>query len=63
MAVGTGLQAASFIWASEKDGWRHLYRVSRDGKKETLLTPGNYDVMDILRIDEKGGYPLFCSIP
>ena len=36
-----------FLWASEKDGWRHLYRVSRDGKKETLITNGNYDVMDI----------------
>ena len=23
-----------FIWFSEKDGWRHLYRVSRDGKKQ-----------------------------
>jgi dipeptidyl-peptidase-4 len=52
-----------FLWASEKDGWRHLYRVSRDGKKETLLTPGNYDVMDIIRIDEKGGYLYFAASP
>ena len=26
-----------FLWASEKDGWRHLYRVSRDGKKKPWL--------------------------
>jgi len=52
-----------FIWASEKDGWRHLYKVSRDGKKETLLTPGNYDVIDIFQIDEKGGYIYFAASP
>ncbi len=52
-----------FLWASEKDGWRHLYRVSRDGKKETLITNGNYDVMDIAAIDEKGGYVYFHASP
>ena len=52
-----------FVWASEKDGWRHLYRVSRDGKKETLITNGKYDVMDISSIDEKGGYLYFLASP
>jgi dipeptidyl-peptidase-4 len=52
-----------FIWASEKDGWRHLYRISRDGKKETLITKGNYDVMDIACIDEAGGYVYFMASP
>src|SRR4029077_7747429 len=27
-----------FLWAADKDGWRHLYRISRDGKKEILVT-------------------------
>ena len=52
-----------FLWTSEKDGWRHLYRVSRDGKKESLVTNGNYDVMDIVRLDEKGGYVYFMASP
>ena len=52
-----------FLWASEKDGWRHLYRVSRDGKKETLITNGNYDVMEISAIDEKGGWLYFHASP
>ncbi|MDF2191730.1 DPP IV N-terminal domain-containing protein [Paraflavitalea sp. CAU 1676] len=52
-----------FIWSSEKDGWRHLYRVSRDGKKETLITAGNYDVMEITCIDEKGGFLYFMASP
>ncbi len=52
-----------FLWASEKDGWRHLYRISRDGKKETLVTVGKYDVMDIVRVDEKNGYLYFMASP
>jgi dipeptidyl-peptidase-4 len=52
-----------FMWASEKDGWRHLYRISRDGKKEKLITKGNYDVMQINAIDEKSGYVYFSASP
>ena len=52
-----------FLWASEKDGWRHLYRISRDGKKETRVTNGKYDVMDISVIDEAGGFVYFHASP
>jgi dipeptidyl-peptidase 4 len=52
-----------FIWASEKDGWRHLYRISRDGKKETLITKGNFDVMGISAINEATGYIYFLASP
>jgi len=52
-----------FLWAAEKDGWRHLYRISRDGKKETLITKGRYDVMDIAAVDERGGYLYFHASP
>lgn len=52
-----------FLWASEKDGWRHLYRLSRDGKRETLVTNGAYDVMDIVKVDEKGGFVYFMASP
>src|SRR5690606_13593241 len=45
-----------FLWESEKDGWRHLYRIAADGKAETLVTPGDFDVMSVRHIDEKGGY-------
>ncbi len=53
----------SFIWASEKDEWRHLYAVSKDGKSERLITKGNFDVIDIARIDEKGGYIYYLASP
>ncbi|MCX6336032.1 MAG: DPP IV N-terminal domain-containing protein [Bacteroidetes bacterium] len=53
----------AFLWASEKDGWRHLYRISRDGKSQTLITNGKYDVMQISAIDEKNGYLYFEASP
>jgi dipeptidyl-peptidase-4 len=52
-----------FLWVTEKDGWRHITRVSRDGKKEVLVTPGNYDVMSITLIDEKNNYVYFLASP
>jgi len=52
-----------FLWVSEKDGWRHIYRISRDGKKETLLTKGEYDMISLRAIDEKGGYVYFMASP
>ncbi|KAA3438677.1 S9 family peptidase [Rufibacter hautae] len=52
-----------FLWASEKDGWRHLYRVSRDGKKETLISKGAYDVMSIVNVNEQDGYVYVMASP
>ncbi len=54
---------SEFLWASDKDGWRHLYRVSRDGKNETLVTIGNYDVIEISLIDEKNNTLYFLASP
>lgn len=52
-----------FLWASEKDGWRHLYRISKDGKKQTLITKGNYDVISRSRVDEKNNVLYFSASP
>ncbi len=52
-----------FTWTSEKDGWRHLYRVSRDGTQETLITKGPFDVISICCIDPKGGYVYYLASP
>ena len=40
----------SFSWISEKDGWRHLYLINRQSGDMSLLTPGDYDVVDSLKI-------------
>jgi len=52
-----------FLWVSEKDGWRHVYRIGRDGHGEVLVTRGNYDVLGLSRVDEKGGWLYFLASP
>lgn len=56
-------KGTEFIWVSEKDGWRHIYRISRDGKTETLLTKGDYDIGDIKCIDEARNFIYFTASP
>ncbi len=52
-----------FTWTSEKDGWLHLYKVSRDGKEMDLITKGDFDVVNINCIDENGGYVYYITSP
>lgn len=52
-----------FLWLSEKDGWKHLYRISKNGKTETLVTNGKYDVIEIKAVDEKNGLVYFLASP
>ena len=63
----TGLEwvnnGKEFIVISEKDGWRHAYLISRDGKKETLLTSGKYDIIEKAKIDETNGWYYFYASP
>jgi dipeptidyl-peptidase-4 len=54
---------AEFLWASEQDGWRHIYRISRDGKSRVLVTNGSYDVIDISLVDEKNNLLYFMASP
>ena len=53
----------SFTWTSEKDGWIHLYKVSRDGKEMKLITKGNFDVVNINCIDPVGGFVYYIASP
>ncbi len=36
----------SFIWASERDGFRHLYHYDKNGKLKRQITKGNWEVTD-----------------
>ena len=56
-------EGKSFLWVSEQDGWRHLYRMSRNGKESLLLTKGNFDVIEIAAVKEKEGYVYFYASP
>jgi len=51
-----------FLWTSERDGWRHLYSVSRTGETR-LVTPGAFDVVSAVKVDDAGGYLYFIASP
>ncbi len=53
----------AFLWLSEKDGWRHIWKISKDGQQKTLLTNVEYDVIAMDRIDEQNGYVYFYASP
>jgi dipeptidyl-peptidase-4 len=52
-----------FTWTSERDGWRHLYKVSRDGKKITQITRGAFDMVSLACVQPKSGYAYFIASP
>ncbi len=56
-------QGQDFLWVSEKDGWRHIYKISKDGKTTTLLTRGNYDIGEIKALDEANQFIYFTASP
>jgi dipeptidyl-peptidase-4 len=52
-----------FTWTSERDGWRHLYKVSRDGQIVTPVTRGEFDVVSMNCIDPKSGFVYYTACP
>lgn len=52
-----------FLWMSERDGWQHIYTVSRDGANVKLITPGNFDVISLSGIDEANGWLYYMASP
>lgn len=53
----------AFTWISERSGWRHIYRVSRDGRSIVDLTPGDFDIVSMSVIDEASGWLYFIASP
>jgi dipeptidyl-peptidase-4 len=53
----------AFLWLSERDGWRHVYRVSGNGGEPTLLTRFDADVLALAGIDERAGVFYFTASP
>ena len=52
-----------FTWIGERDGWRHLYTAGREGGEPRLVTPGAFDVLDLVRVDEKLGEVDYMASP
>jgi dipeptidyl-peptidase-4 len=53
----------AFLWVSERDGWRHVYRVPLEGGLGQLVTRFDADVIEVSGIDEAGGWLYFLASP
>ena len=51
----------SFIWASERDGYKHLYHFTNKGELINQLTKGKWVVDSIKHIDEQKGLIYFTG--
>lgn len=52
-----------FTWESEQSGWRHLYKISRDGKDTQPITKGAFDYISPVGTDMKKGLVYFIASP
>jgi dipeptidyl-peptidase-4 len=65
-------QGRAFLWTSERDGWRHVYRVARSHPSPSssdrtgdaqIVTPFQADVIDVAGVEETGGWLYFLASP
>ena len=47
------LEDNSFLWASERDGFRHFYWYTPDGKLKKQITKGNWEITDYYGFNPK----------
>lgn len=52
-----------FIWHSERDGWRHLFKIAKDGSEVISLTPGEFDIVEMLAFNEDDNAIYFTASP
>jgi len=55
------LEDGSFLWASERSGWRHLYRYKADGTLVKQVTDGRWELRTLHGVDEASGWIYFSG--
>ncbi len=45
----------AFVWGSERSGFHHLYLYSLDGTLQHAISSGDWEIQDLLSVDEKNG--------
>ncbi|MBV8516363.1 MAG: DPP IV N-terminal domain-containing protein [Acidobacteria bacterium] len=61
IANATWLADGTFLWQSERSGWRHLYHYKADGTLIRQITNGEWEVRDLHGVDEKNGFIYFSG--
>ena len=55
------LDDGSFLWVSDRSGWKHLYRYKPDGRLVGPVTTGDWDIRTVHGVDEKTGWVYFSA--
>lgn len=55
------LKDGSFLWLSERSGWKHLYHYAPEGNLVRQITNGKWEVRSLLGVDERGGWLYFSG--
>lgn len=55
------LRDDSFLWLSERSGWRHIYNYSKDYKIARAVTSGEWNVDKLHGVDEKRDWIYFSG--
>jgi dipeptidyl-peptidase-4 len=55
------LADGSFLWFSERTGWKHLYHYAADGKLLGAVTSGEWEARTLHGVDEKNGLVYFSG--
>jgi len=56
------LKDGGFLWMSEREGWRHVYRYDRDGGLIGQVTRGDFPVRRVNGVTPDGGIVVTASI-
>ncbi len=57
----TPLKDGSFLWSSEKSGYKHLYHYAADGKQLAQVTKGDWPMADLEGVDEARKVAIFTA--
>lgn len=57
----TWLEDGSFLWFSERTGWKHLYHHRADGSVVRQVTDGPWEVRELHGVDESTGWAYFSG--
>lgn len=55
------LKDGSFLWTSERTGYRHIYHYAPDGVLRRQVTSGDWEVNSVNGVDESGGRVYYTS--
>ena len=51
-----------FMWLSDRDGWSHVWASTRTGALR-LVTSAPHDVVEVVRVDARGGWLYYLASP